>query len=131
MNYDKMMVERKSEDNQYENIQCRNERRKGTFVFPAIEIAIEIEKSEGTTCIDTNRDELLKSFCSFTSDLDSLFENQGFKKKRAKWFWPNICCKERNDDKLETCQPPGGRVKRKDIIPFALSQGGNYSRHNL
>ena len=22
-------------------------------------------------------------------------------------------------------------IKREDIIPFALSQGGNYSRHNL
>ena len=51
----------------------------------AIEISNEIEKIEDTTCTDTNRDELLKSFCSFTSDLDELFRLQGIK-KQAKTF---------------------------------------------
>ena len=47
-------------------------------------------------------------------------------------FWPNICCKERNDKTLEACDPPkGSTIKRENIIPFALSQGGDYSRHNL
>ena len=92
---------------------------------PAIEISNEIEKIEDTTCIDTNRDELLKSFCSFTSDLDNLFQIQSIDKE-AKSFWPNICCKERRDKTLEACDPPkGSTIKREDIIPFALSQGGN------
>jgi hypothetical protein len=53
------------------------------------------------------------------------------KDKKAKSFWPNICCKERNDKTLEVCNDPTGTIERKNVIPFALSQGGNYSRHNL
>ena len=97
-----------------------------SFSLP-IEISNEIEKIEDTTCIDTNRDELLKSFCSFTSDLDNLFQIQS--DKEAKTFWPNICCKEQRDTTLEV--DPSGELNRGDIIPFALSSGGNYSRHNL
>merc|ERR1711934_1245767 len=94
-----------------------------------------MEKIEDTTCIGTNRDELLKSFCSFTSDLDNLFQIQNIDKE-AKTFWPNICCKERNDDDksktLEKCDPPtNSDINREDVIPFALSQGGNYTRHSL
>ena len=59
------------------------------IIFPAIEIENEIEKNQDTTCLDTNRDEFLKSFCSFTSDLDDLFNIQNIPKK-AKSFWPNI-----------------------------------------
>eukprot|EP00942_MAST-04A_sp_MAST-4A-sp1_P000771 g771.t1 len=65
------------------------------------------------------------------SDLDELFEDESFDKK-AKTFWPNICCKERRNKKLEACSPPeGSKIKRENIVPFALSQGGDYSRHNL
>jgi hypothetical protein len=69
-------------------------------------------------------------------DLDRLFKNEGITDVTAKSFWPNICCKERNDDDksktLEKCEPPkGSNIKRENIIPFALSQGGNYTRHNL
>ena len=46
-------------------------------------------------------------------------------------FWPNICCKERRDKFLEACVDPKGVIKRENIIPFALSQGGDYSKHNL
>ena len=53
------------------------------------------------------------------------------KDKTAKSFWPNICCKERNDKTLEVCNDPTGTIERKNIVPFALSQGGDYSRHNL
>ena len=126
---------RKTQDDAKEKEFCNNERTKGTVIFPAIEIENEIEKNQDTTCIDTNRDELLKSFCSFTSDLDELFKIQKFNKE-AKTFWPNICCKERNDNDisktLESCEPPeGSNIKRENIIPFALSQGGHYNRHNL
>eukprot|EP00943_MAST-04B_sp_MAST-4B-sp1_P007895 g7895.t1 len=38
---------------------------------------------------------------------------------------------QRRDTTLEVCEDPSGRVSRENIIPFALSQGGNYSRHNL
>merc|ERR1719331_2014684 len=100
------MKSRKKQDDANEKTSCETQRAKGTIIFPAIEISTEIEKIEDTTCIDTNRDELLKAFCSFTSDLDNLFQIQGIDKD-AKTFWPNICCKERNDKDnsktLETC----------------------------
>ena len=59
------MHQRKNKDNNNEQRSCQLQREKGTIIFPAIEITNEIEKIEDTTCIDTNRDELLKSFCSF------------------------------------------------------------------
>jgi hypothetical protein len=123
LQHDKIMHERKNKDNENENDFCKRESKKGTIIFPAIEITNEIEKIEDTTCIDTNRDELLKSFCSFTSDLDNLFQIQRMP-QQAKSFWPNICCKVRNDKDisktLETCDPPeGSNIKREDIIPFA------------
>ncbi len=130
LQHDKYMQERKEQDDKNEKEACKNERDKGTILFPAIEISNEIEKIEDTTCIDTNRDELLKSFCSFTSNLDKLFKIEGIDKE-AKSFWPNICCKERKDKTLEVCKDPTGRIGREDIIPFALSQGGAFSRHNL
>ncbi len=130
LQHDKLMKQRKEQDDKKEKLSCEKQRNKGTIIFPAIEIANEIEKIEDTTCIDTNRDELLKSFCSFTSDLDKLFNIQNISKE-AKSFWPNMCCKERRDTTLEACEDSSGRTKREDIIPFALSQGGNYSRHNL
>jgi hypothetical protein len=130
LQHDKLMKERKSNDDKNEQKSCERQRSKGTVIFPAIEISNEIEKIEDTTCIDTNRDELLKSFCSFTSDLDNLFQIQNIDKE-AKIFWPNICCKERRDATLEVCEDPTGNIKRENIIPFALSQGGDYSRHNL
>eukprot|EP00944_MAST-04C_sp_MAST-4C-sp1_P006229 g6229.t1 len=130
LQHDKMMQQRKKQDDANEKSSCEAQSLKGTIIFPAIEISNEIEKIEDTTCIDTNRDELLKSFCSFTSDLDNLFQIQNFDKE-AKSFWPNICCKERRDTTLEVCEDPTGTISRTDIVPFALSQGGNYSRHNL
>eukprot|EP00942_MAST-04A_sp_MAST-4A-sp1_P011953 g11953.t1 len=130
LQHDKIMQARKDQDDENEKESCIEQRSKGTIVFPAIEISNEIEKIEDTTCIDTNRDELLKSFCSFTSDLDNLFKIQKIHKS-AKSFWPNICCKERRDKTLEACEDPNGKIERKNIIPFALSQGGDYSRHNL
>ena len=63
-------------------------------------------------------------------DLDNLFQIQSIDKE-AKTFWPNICCKERRDKTLEACEDPNGEINRTNIIPFALSQGGDYSRHNL
>jgi hypothetical protein len=63
-------------------------------------------------------------------DLDNLFLIQSIVKE-AKSFWPNICCKERRDTTLKVCEDSYKKIKRENIIPFALSQGGNYSRHNL
>jgi hypothetical protein len=93
INHDKLMQGRRNKDNQKEKNDCKLEKSRHTIIFPAIEISNEIEKIEDTTCIDTNRDELLKSFCSFTSDLDNLFHIQSIPKE-AKSFWPNICCKD-------------------------------------
>jgi len=133
LQHDKFMQRRKARDNREEKDACSAEREDGTIIFPAIEVENEIEDVEDTTCIDTNRDELLKSFCGFRMDLDKLFKIQNMDKdyKEAKTFWPNICCKERKDKTLEVCEDPTGKIKRENIIPFALSQGGDYSRHNL
>merc|ERR1711871_1380356 len=128
--HDDMMVKRKERDNMKERDFCKEEEEDGTVVFPAIDVPNEVEDIEDTTCIDTNRDELLKAFCSFRYDLDDLFKMQG-RKETAESFFPNICCKERRDTKLEVCEDPSGRISREYIIPFALSQGGHYSRHNL
>eukprot|EP00944_MAST-04C_sp_MAST-4C-sp1_P015114 g15114.t1 len=125
-----MMAKRKKRDNKKERDFCKEEEEDGTVVFPAIDVPNEIEDIEDTTCIDANRDELLKAFCSFRHDLDDLFKIQE-RKETAESFFPNICCKERRDTKLEVCKDPSGKTKREDIIPFALSQGGHYSRHNL
>ena len=78
-------------ENEAKSCESELNRKYGTVIFPAVEVANEIEKIEDTTCIDTNRDELLKSFCSFRMDLDHLFQMQG-SKKITKQFWPNICC---------------------------------------
>ncbi len=128
--HDEIMKNRQSKDNKLEKKTCKTERKKRSIIFPAIEVSNEIEDKEDTTCIDTNRDELLKSFCSFRMDLDNLFQIQNIDKE-AKQFWPNICCKERRDKTLEACEDPNGEINRTNIIPFALSQGGDYSRHNL
>ena len=131
MQHDELLARRKNADNKKEKDSCKQEREDGTVIFPAIEISSEIEKIEDTTCIDTNRDEMLKSFCSFTSDLDRLFRDEGVKNQTSQQFWPNICCKERRDKILEACVDPTNKINRANIIPFALSQGGDYSRHNL
>ena len=110
LQHDKLMKERKAKDDKNEKNHVKHNVIKVLFIFPAIEISNEIEKIEDTTCIDTNRDELLKSFCSFTSDLDNLFQIQSIDKE-AKTFWPNICCKERNDKTLEACKDPSGTFK--------------------
>ena len=130
MRHDDEMAKRKTADNQAEKTSCEKEEDKGTVVFPAIDLPNEIEDIEDTTCIDTNRDELLKSFCSFRIDLDIYFKIHGIK-RYAKSFFPNICCKERKDTTLEACEDTTRKIARNNIIPFALSQGGHYSRHNL
>ena len=100
------MQRRKEDDDASEKVSCKTQRSEGTVIFPAMEISNEIDDKEDTTCIDTNRDELLKSFCSFRMDLDNLFQIQSIDKE-AKTFWPNICCKERRDTTLEVCEDPG------------------------
>ena len=93
MKHDDMMGKRKERDNKKERDFCKEEEEDGTVVFPAIDVPNEIEDIEDTTCIDTNRDELLKAFCSFRYDLDNLFKIQG-RNETAESFFPNICCKE-------------------------------------
>ena len=63
LRYDKLVKENKTTDNQNEASACKKERKDGTIIFPAIQMTHEIEKGEDATCINLNRDELLKSFC--------------------------------------------------------------------
>ena len=69
----KIMQRRKKRDDKKAKDFCQKERKEGTVVFPAIQISDEIEDKEDTTCIDTNRDELLKAFCSFRMDFTYAF----------------------------------------------------------
>jgi hypothetical protein len=131
--YNKLMADDEKKIDTEEVDFCKEEREQGTVVFPAIEILDEFDNKNDATCIDTNRNELLKAFCSFSKDLDNLFGAVG-KDLRAKTFWPNICCKERNGDgeSLVKCNPPQGiNIKPENMIPFALSQGGDFNHHNL
>jgi hypothetical protein len=129
--YKELMERRAKTDGEIETNYCKEEREAGTVVFPAIEVSEEIENIDDTTCIDTNRDELLKAFCNvFRPKLDTLLISQGITKK-ARAFFPNICCKERRGPNLENCTDPNNKIPREKIIPFALSQGGPYSRQNL
>ena len=130
MKHDKLMTKRSERDGQSEHDFCRNEKKDRVVVFPAVDVTNEIEDVEDTTCIDTNRDEMLKAFCNFRMDLDGLLQIKGIKQNAASFF-PNICCKERRGSILGACEDPTGKTKREDIIPFALSQGGRYSWHNL
>ena len=130
LNHDKMMESRKRQDAVSEGISCTRDQMHGTVIFPALEVSEEIEKLEDTTCLSSNRDEMLESVCSFTSDLDDIFETLSIKLS-AKSFFPNICCKERRGSNLHECSDPEGKIKRENIVPFALSQGGQYNQHNL
>ena len=130
LDHDKMMERRKSRDAAMESSSCKHDQMSETIIFPAVEVSEEIEKLESTTCLNTNRDEMLASVCSFTSDLDDIFQTESIELS-AKSFFPNICCKERRASKLLVCSDPEGKIKRENIVPFALSQGGEYSPHNL
>eukprot|EP00944_MAST-04C_sp_MAST-4C-sp1_P013671 g13671.t1 len=130
LNHDKMMESRKRQDAVSEGMSCTRDQMHGTVIFPALEVSEEIEKLEDTTCLSSNRDELLGAVCDFTSNLDEIFETESIKLS-AKSFFPNICCKERSDSKLHECSDPEGKIKRENIVPFALSQGGQYNQHNL
>ena len=89
----------------------------------------EIEKLDDTTCLNSNRDELLESVCSFTSDLDDIFETLSIKLS-AKVFSRTYAVKN-VEVNLHECSDPEGKIKRENIVPFALSQGGQYNQHNL
>ena len=123
MKHDDMMAKRKERDNKKERNFCKEEEEDGTVVFPAIDVPNEIENIEDTTCIDTNRDELLKAFCSFRHDLDDLFKIQG-RKETAESFFPNICCKERRDTKLEVCEDPSSKIPKGRHHPVRVVTGG-------
>jgi hypothetical protein len=81
LRYSELVEAAKKKEDEEEGNFCEKERKKGTLVFPAIEVSEEIDTVEDTTCIDTNRNELLKAFCSFSSYLDNFF---------ATYIWPKF-----------------------------------------
>ena len=99
--------------------------RKDGVVFSTIQ-AHEIEKGEDATCIKVNRDELLKSFCALRR-VDELFDELFARVKQQNHFGLIYAAKSAQEV-LETCNDETGKVKREDIIPFAMSQGGTYNR---
>jgi hypothetical protein len=133
LEYDKRQNERKGATIKLEKKSCENEKMRHTKVFPAAIIDVQVEDGQDTTCLATNRDEMLQSFCAFKIKLKSLFEFKNvLQGKKMEDFWPNICCKNRNGNgNSDKCSDSTGKVKREDIVPFALSQGGTYNRNNL
>eukprot|EP00942_MAST-04A_sp_MAST-4A-sp1_P000691 g691.t1 len=133
LEYDRRQNERKGATTEKEKKSCENEKMRHTKVFPAAIIDVQVEDGQDTTCLATNRDEMLQSFCAFKIKLKSLFEFKNvLQGKNMEDFWPNICCKNRNGNgNSDKCSDSTGKVKREDIVPFALSQGGTYNRNNL
>eukprot|EP00942_MAST-04A_sp_MAST-4A-sp1_P001085 g1085.t1 len=66
-------------------------------------------------------------------------KNLVFRYAESVHFRPFGCWKSGNtvyfnsmkNTKATVCEDPSGTLNRGEIVPFALSSGGNYSRHNL
>ena len=126
--YNSMMRRNKAKNlvGKREEEACALEKQSTSVIFSAVELSDEIELHEDTTCIDANRDRMLKAFCSFRKELETYHE-LAFKGKKLTNFWPNICCKERSGDTLEPCEAS----LSAEMVPFARSQGGNFNFDNL
>jgi hypothetical protein len=105
---------------------CARDRRRGIVVFPAVVLD---EEKDDKSCINKNRDKLVQAFCNFRDSFDSVLTGRGL--KSGKHYWPNICCKEGSDAGKDSCIDPSGKIKREEIVPFALAQGGKVTFDNL
>ncbi len=105
-----------------QNVHKKEERR--MQIISAITLHGEIDEN---TCLSTNRDELISAFCNFRNDFDAILSKQKIDKD-GKDLWPNICCASSGD----TCEPKEGtNIARKDMVPFALAQGGKVTKASL
>ena len=97
------------------------------------------DEVDATYCLNQNRNMLIGSFCNFrprfVTMLNTFYQEHpeefNGKTVSGRGLWPNICCKKDNFENLKTCNDPTGQVKRSEIVPFALSQGGNLTTANL
>jgi hypothetical protein len=100
----------------------KDETKRRMHVFAAVQLNEEVTEN---TCLSTNRDELIKSFCTFRKDFDEVLAKQNIKKK-GKDSWPNICCTSNG----EKCKVPEG-INADEMVPFALAQGGKVTKQSL
>eukprot|EP00945_MAST-04E_sp_MAST-4E-sp1_P002984 g2984.t1 len=127
--YTKLMDARLAADERAERTYCEREK---TALFEGDNVLINfpsvpmLEENDGIACLNINRDRLITAFCSFRKEFDVTLAEHGFSGVKAKKFWPNICCSNPRTD----CEPPAGG-KRTDMVPFAVSQGGNMTAGNL
>ena len=120
--------QRNAEKKEYdETMNCRDEEKHGMALLSTFKLGMDEEVDE-TTCANKNREILIGKFCNFRRRLDVVLKDR---KTSGKELFPNICCKEDKYDDLVKCQDPTGKVKRHEIVPFALSQGGNFTKVNL
>jgi hypothetical protein len=120
--------QRNAEKKEYdETTHCQDEEKDGIALLSTVKLGMD-EEVDNTTCADKNRDILIGKFCNFRRRLDVVLKDR---KTTGKMLFPNICCKEDKYDDLVKCQDPTGKVKRHEIVPFALSQGGNFTKVNL
>ena len=110
-----------------ETMHCQDEEKDGITLLSTVKLDMD-EEVDDTICADKNRDILIGMFCNFRRRLDVVLKDR---KTTGKELFPNICCKEDKYGDLVKCQDPTGKVKRHEIIPFALAQGGNFTKVNL
>ena len=128
-NYDEMRLKHASQYQKHDEHACRHEEKaeydgykRHIHVFSAVQLNEEINEN---TCLSTNRDELITSICNFASKFDETLADYNIQKK-AKDFWPNICCSPQG----EICKPPAG-IPEEKMVPFALAQGGKVTKASL
>ena len=94
-------------------------------------IALDMdEEVDDKTCSNKNRDTVISTFCNFRRSFESMLEAKG-SKLTGREIWPNICCKQDNFENFKSCNDPSGKVKRHEVVPFAMSQGGALTKGNL
>ena len=118
--------------------QCAQEKALPATIRSAYKVPMA-DEVDATYCLNQNRNMLIGSFCNFRPRLVTMLntfyqehpEEFNGKTVSGRGLWPNICCKKDNFENLKTCNDPTGQVKRSEIVPFALSQGGNLTTANL
>jgi len=127
--YDEMRIQNATAYQKHGENACKHEQheqkdktKRRMHIFAAVQLNEEVTEN---TCLSTNRDELIKSFCNFRKDFDETLANQNIKKKGTD-LWPNICCTSNG----EKCKIPEG-INADEMVPFALAQGGKVTKQSL
>ena len=129
--YEALRLQRVLKESKMETQNCNTDQKNHIVIFPAIALQEEVDEK---TCINKNRDEVIEAFCNFRGEFDKVLKNRNL--KDTKHYWPNICCKGHGDSKGgsnndDSCNDPNSTIKRENIVPFALAQGGKITYKHL